>query len=148
MLITCPHCSARNRVEDSRFNDAPTCGKCQRELLAGAPVALDESNFSSLIAASRRPVAVDFWAPWCGPCRGFAPIFAQAAAMHPELLFGKVDTDANPQIAAQFAVRSIPTLALFAAGQAIERISGALPAQQLETWLAAGLLKARAGASL
>ncbi len=147
MLITCPHCSARNRVENSRLNDAPTCGKCQGELLAGAPVTLDESNFSSLIAASRRPVAVDFWAPWCAPCRGFAPIFAQAAAMHPELIFAKVDTDANPQIAARFAIRSIPTLALFAAGVAVDRISGALPGPQFEAWLAAGLLKAKAGDS-
>lgn len=135
MLITCPHCAARNRVDELRLDQAPSCGRCQRDLLSAAPVTMDESSFAALIAHTRRPAIVDFWAPWCGPCRGFAPIFAQAAAQHPEWLFVKIDTDANPQLAAQYSIRSIPTLAIFIGGQAIERLSGALPAQQFDAWL-------------
>lgn len=142
MLITCPHCGTRNRVDDARINHAPTCGHCQRELLSGAPVALDEASFPLVLAASARPVAVDFWATWCGPCRGFAPVFAHAAAKHPEILFAKVDTDANPQIAAQFAIRSIPTLAVFAGGKPLDRVSGALPAGQFAAWLAQAVARA------
>lgn len=136
MLITCPHCGTRNRVDDARINEQPTCGHCRREIFSGAPVALDESNFATVIATSRRPVAVDFWASWCAPCRGFAPVFATAAERHPEILFAKVDTDASQQIAAQFAIRSIPTLAVFADGKPLDRVSGALPAGQFESWLA------------
>ncbi len=90
-----------------------------------------------MLAASRRPVVVDFRAAWCGPCRAFAPTFAEAAARHPELLFAKVDTDANLQLSAQLAIRSIPTLVIFREGRPVERVSGALPAAQFEQWLAA-----------
>lgn len=137
MIIACPHCQKRNRVLAERFNDAPTCGQCGKPLLEGAPVALDDDNFDEVITASRRPVVVDFWAAWCGPCRMFAPVFEQAASRHPELLFAKVDTDANPGISARMAIRSIPTLALFRNGEPVKRASGALPAGQFEQWLRA-----------
>ena len=139
MIISCPHCQAKNRVKAERFNDEPTCGSCSKPLLAGRPVTLTEDSFGDVVVASRRPVVVDFWAAWCGPCRGFAPVFEQAAARHPDWLFAKVDTDANPQLSQQLSIRSIPTLAVFRDGKAVDRMSGALPAAQLEQWLAAAL---------
>lgn len=142
MILGCPHCHTKNRVQDERLNDVPTCGKCGQALVGGAPLSLDEANFGPFVAASQRPVVVDFWAPWCAPCRGFAPVFAASAARHPELAFVKVDTDANPQLSAALAIRSIPTLAVFRGGQLVQRLSGALPAAQFEQWLAQALAAA------
>jgi thioredoxin 2 len=139
MIIPCPHCQAKNRVRAERFDEDPTCGSCGKLLLSGTPVALSEANFSDVIAASGRPVVVDFWAAWCGPCRGFAPVFQEAASRHPEWLFAKVDTDANPRLSQQLSIRSIPTLAVFRGGQVVDRVSGALPPAQFEQWLAAAL---------
>lgn len=139
MIISCPNCQSKNRVRAERFDDQPTCGSCGNALLAGRPVALSEDNFSEVLAASRRPVVVDFWAAWCAPCRGFAPVFEQAAARHPQWLFAKVDTEACPRLSQQLSIRSIPTLAVFRRGEIVDRVSGALPAAQLEQWLAAAL---------
>lgn len=139
MIIACPHCQSKNRVLPERFDDEPACGSCGKRLLAGAPVSLSQENFDQVLAASRRPMVVDFWAQWCGPCRGFAPVFAQAAVRHPEWLFAKVDTDANPRLSQQLSIRSIPTLAAFRNGDIVDRLSGALPAAQFEQWLAGAL---------
>jgi thioredoxin 2 len=134
MLIPCPHCSTKNRVEPDRLAQKPVCGRCGKELLAGAPVALDAGSFDAVIRGER-PVVVDFWAAWCGPCRAFAPVFAAQAAREPELVFAKVDTDANPELAARHAIRSIPTLAVFERGELVQRVSGALPAGEFAHWL-------------
>jgi thioredoxin 2 len=139
MIISCPHCQAKNRVKAERIDDEPACGGCGKALLAGRPVPLSEDSFGDVLAATRRPVVVDFWAAWCGPCRGFAPVFEKAAASHPEWLFAKVDTDANPQLGQQLSIRSIPTLAIFRDGKVVDRLSGALPPAQFEQWLAAAL---------
>jgi thioredoxin 2 len=134
MLITCPHCSTRNRVAPDRLGAEPVCGRCSKDLLSGAPVALDTASFDAVIQRER-PVVVDFWAAWCGPCRAFAPVFAAEAAKHPGAVFAKVDTDANPELSARYAIRSIPTLAVFARGEVVQRISGALPAAEFGRWL-------------
>lgn len=135
MLIECPHCHARNHVPDERLNDGRTCGHCERPLVAGAPVVLTDENFAAVIASSERPVVVDFTAGWCAPCKSFAPVFAAAAARSPSVLFARVDTDANPQITSRYAVRSVPTVAVFRHRHIEERYSGALSADQFDAWL-------------
>ncbi|HEX5639319.1 MAG TPA: thioredoxin TrxC [Burkholderiaceae bacterium] len=134
MLITCPHCSTRNRVAPDRLAEEPVCGRCSKALLSGAPVALDTANFDAVIRRER-PVVVDFWAAWCGPCRAFAPVFAAEAAQQHGVVFAKVDTDANPELSARYAIRSIPTLAVFSRGELVQRVSGALPAAEFRRWL-------------
>jgi len=132
MDLACPHCSQKNRVPDDRIAQQPSCGKCHQPLL-DAPLALDQRSFEALVAQPRLPVLVDFWAPWCAPCRGFAPTFKAAAGRFAgEAVFAKVDTEEQPELGQQFGIRSIPTLVAFSHGREIGRVSGALPAGDLE----------------
>jgi thioredoxin 2 len=132
LMIACPHCGTTNRVPAERAGEAPTCGKCSQALLAGHPLALDDGNFDAVVANSPVPVLVDFWAPWCGPCRAMAPAFEQASRQLGErALLVKVNSDDNPQLSQRFAIRSIPTLVRLQRGRETQRQSGAIPASAI-----------------
>jgi thioredoxin 2 len=131
----CPSCGATNRVPTERLGQDPVCGRCGTALLSGQPLELTDANLDAFLKASELPVVLDFWAPWCGPCRQMAPQFQAAAVqLKGQVVFAKVNSDDNPQASARFGIRSIPTLVKWRGGQERARQAGALPAAQIVAW--------------
>ncbi len=134
--VVCPHCDAVNRVPADKLDSHPTCGRCKEALFTGAPVELTDRTFAKHVKRNDIPLVVDFWAAWCGPCKMMAPHFKTVAAqMEPHARFAKLSTEQAQNVAAQYNIRSIPTVAVFRGGREIARQAGALDAGRLSQWV-------------
>jgi thioredoxin 2 len=135
--IVCPACSAVNRIPSAKIDARPACGKCHKPLFNGHPVKLTAENFQTHINRSDIPVVVDFWAPWCGPCKMMAPAFEQASAdLQPRVRLAKLNTEDENNIGARLNIRSIPTMVIFKNGKELARQAGAMSVTDIKSWIA------------
>jgi thioredoxin 2 len=142
ILAACPQCHAVVRVPADRSDEHPKCPRCKSELLSGATVALDKQGFGTYLERTSLPVLVDFWAPWCGPCKMMAPVLERTAHERATTLqVAKVNTDEQQELAGRFNIRSIPTLILFRDGREVARQSGAVDGSTLSRWLDSALAR-------
>ncbi len=136
LQLVCPHCETLNRIPADRIDDRPKCGQCKQPLFSAQPIELSEADFGRHMQQNDIPLVVDFWAPWCGPCRMMAPAYAEAAKLlEPRVRVAKVNTEQVPAVAAQYGIRSIPTMILFRGGREIARQAGAMGAQDIARWV-------------
>jgi thioredoxin 2 len=138
IIVTCQSCGQKNRLAYARLADRVRCGRCKNVLQApAAPLEMASSaDFDRLIAQSSIPVVVDYWAPWCGPCRMVAPELQKVAGRQAgRYLVIKVNTDELPDLGERFGIRSIPTLAVFAGGREVARTAGARAAADIERFV-------------
>ena len=134
--VVCPRCATTNTVPAERLGDAPRCGKCHEAMFDAHPAELGGGAFERHVTRNDIPLLVDFWAPWCGPCRTMAPAFEQAAAiLEPGVRLAKVNTDEEQAIGGRYGIRSIPTMILFSGGREIARHSGAMMAGDIVRWV-------------
>lgn len=125
--VVCPHCLKVNSIPKKEQYSKANCGSCKNSLLDTTPIELNQENFDHVIVNSDIPVIVDFWAPWCGPCKMMAPVFNEVSQKYPlKALFVKVNTEEQQGLGAKYGIRSIPTLVVYKNGSELKRVSGAL----------------------
>ncbi|WP_315720659.1 MULTISPECIES: thioredoxin TrxC [unclassified Bradyrhizobium] len=138
--LVCGQCGQINRLPAGRAPTQGKCGKCHAPLFSGHPIEVDQAAFERHVAHSDLPLLVDVWAPWCGPCRAMAPMFARAAQeLEPHVQLLKLNSDEAPDVSAKFGISGIPTLLLLQKGRELQRISGAMDSQRIVAWTRSGL---------